>query len=85
MLRAKVDRLEQERNHLKHDNDRLEAKVRAKVFSMKDHRLPSPLPVSPSSHHRFTLLNRSKYPALAAAQNEFYINWNGRQEEIKPE
>lgn len=27
MLRAKCDRLEQERNHLKHDNDRLEAKV----------------------------------------------------------
>ncbi|XP_058804262.1 unconventional myosin-XVIIIa isoform X1 [Phymastichus coffea] len=27
VLRAKVDRLEQERNHLKHDNDRLEAKL----------------------------------------------------------
>ncbi|XP_014213237.1 unconventional myosin-XVIIIa isoform X2 [Copidosoma floridanum] len=27
ILRAKVDRLEQERNHLKHDNDRLEAKL----------------------------------------------------------
>ncbi|KAL7300497.1 hypothetical protein TKK_0006498 [Trichogramma kaykai] len=32
VLRAKVDRLEQERNHLKHDNDRLEAKpVRRRV------------------------------------------------------
>jgi FtsZ-binding cell division protein ZapB len=27
VMRAKLDRLEQERNHLKHDNDRLEAKV----------------------------------------------------------
>ncbi|RLU24655.1 hypothetical protein DMN91_002744 [Ooceraea biroi] len=27
LLRAKVERLEQERNHLKHDNDKLEAKV----------------------------------------------------------
>ncbi|XP_043508279.1 unconventional myosin-XVIIIa isoform X3 [Frieseomelitta varia] len=27
VLRAKVERLEQERNHLKHDNDRLEAKL----------------------------------------------------------
>ncbi|XP_020292402.1 unconventional myosin-XVIIIa-like isoform X4 [Pseudomyrmex gracilis] len=27
LLRAKVERLEQERNHLKHDNDRLEAKL----------------------------------------------------------
>ncbi|KOX79446.1 Unconventional myosin-XVIIIa [Melipona quadrifasciata] len=27
ILRAKLERLEQERNHLKHDNDRLEAKV----------------------------------------------------------
>jgi peptidoglycan hydrolase CwlO-like protein len=26
-LRAKVEKLEQERTHLKHDNDRLEAKV----------------------------------------------------------
>ncbi|KAG7206055.1 hypothetical protein KM043_003453 [Ampulex compressa] len=30
ILRAKVERLEQERNHLKHDNDKLEAKVSSK-------------------------------------------------------
>lgn len=29
ILKTKVERLEQERNHLKHDNDRLEAKVHA--------------------------------------------------------
>ncbi|OXU31522.1 hypothetical protein TSAR_014276 [Trichomalopsis sarcophagae] len=33
VLRAKVDRLEQERNHLKHDNDRLEAKSKIRETS----------------------------------------------------
>lgn len=31
-LRAKVEKLEQERTHLKHDNDRLEAKVSSLHF-----------------------------------------------------
>ena len=40
VLRAKVERLEQERNHLKHDNDRLEAKVwRTKFFYFVSRRL----------------------------------------------